>query len=176
MELPSGEVMKDVSEEGYKYLGVLQNESMMNRVMKSRIKEEYLRRLKLLAKSKLYARTLIDGINCWVIGVVRDNGGILDWTKGELRHMDVKTRKILTMCGVFNRKSGVGRLYLKRKYGGRGLIIVTYCVEGEKRSLCDYVRNSDEWMLKVVAESSLVSEVERRRRIWSKRVCMGGFS
>ena len=169
VELPSGEVMKDVSEEGYKYLGVLQNESMMNRVMKARIKEEYLRRVKLLAKSKLYARNLIDGINCWAIGVVRYSGGILDWTKGELRQMDVKTRKILTMCGVFNRKSGVGRMYLKRKDGGRGLISVADCVEGEKRSLCEYVRNSDEWMLKVVAESSLVSEVESKT-VYEKRV------
>ena len=38
--------------------------------------------------------------------------------------MDVKTRKILTLYGVFNRKSGEVRLYLMRKEGGRGLISV----------------------------------------------------
>ena len=170
IELPSGEEM---SEEGYKYLGVLQSESMMNGEMKKKVKEEYLRRVKLLAKSRLYARNLIEGINVWAIGVVRYSAGILDWTDGDLKAMDIRTRKLLTMNGVFNRKSGVGRLYLKRKDGGRGLVSVRDCVESEKRSLSDYVSRSDEWMLKVVEENRLVSEVESKqdfeRRVESER-------
>ena len=163
VELPSGEEMKDVDEAGYKYLGVLQNESMMNGAMKKKVREEYLRRVKLLAKSKLYARNVIEGINVWAIGVVRYSAGILDWTKGELKAMDVRTRKLLTMNGVFNRKSGVGRLYVKRKDGGRGLVSAMDCVEGEKRSLSEYLRTSDEWMLKVVAEQRLIAEVESKK-------------
>ena len=53
LELPSGEVMKEVDEDGYKYLGVLQTEKLMNREMKERVRDEYLRRVKLLAKSEL---------------------------------------------------------------------------------------------------------------------------
>ena len=61
--LPSGDVMKDVDENGYKYLGVLQNEVQMNKEMKEKIVKEYLRRVKLLARSKLCAGNLIGGIN-----------------------------------------------------------------------------------------------------------------
>ena len=34
LELPSGEVMKDVDQEGYLYLGILQTDVMMTKEMK----------------------------------------------------------------------------------------------------------------------------------------------
>ena len=119
LELPSGEVMREVDEEGYKYLGVLQTDVNMNKKMKSRVRDEYLRRVKLLTKSKLYSGNLIRGINTWAVGVVRYSAGILNWTDGELRAIDVKTRKMLTMSGGFYKRVSVLRLYLKRKDGGR---------------------------------------------------------
>ena len=72
------------------------------------------------------------------------SAGIIEWTKGELKAMDVKTRKLLTVYGVFNRKSRVGRLHLKRKEGGRGLISVSEFVESEKKNLSEYVGKSSE--------------------------------
>ena len=119
VELPSGEVMKDVDEDGYKYLGVLQAEKVKNREMKEKVRNEYLRRVKLLSKSELYAGNLVKGINAWAIGVVRYSAGILDWTKEDLRQMDVKTRKTLTFCGAFHKRGSVGRLYLKRRWRRR---------------------------------------------------------
>ena len=38
LELPSGEMMRDVEEDGYKYLGVLQKDSFMCREMKNKVK------------------------------------------------------------------------------------------------------------------------------------------
>jgi len=64
IELPSGEVMKEVEESGYKYLGVLEGAKIKNREMKEKVKKEYLRRVKLLAKSRLYAGNLIRGSQC----------------------------------------------------------------------------------------------------------------
>ena len=100
--LPSGDLMKEVEEDGYKYLGVLQNEVQMNKEMKEKIEKEYLRRVKLLARSKLYAGNLIRGINAWAIGVVRYTAGILDWTEDDLKRMDIKTRKTLSMAEAFH--------------------------------------------------------------------------
>ena len=54
--------------------------------MKENVEKGYLRRVKLLARSKLYAGNLVRGINTWAIGVVRYLVGIIDW-------MDVKTWK-----------------------------------------------------------------------------------
>ena len=156
--LPSGEVMKEVEEEGYRYLGVLEGAEIMNREMKDKVRTEYFRRVKLLAKSRLYAGNLIKGINAWAVSVVRYSAGIIDWSDKELKDVDIKTRKILTMYGVFNKSSSVVRLYSKREVGGRGLISVFDCVRAEEISLNEYVVASNEWMLKVVASEVHVDE------------------
>ena len=171
--LPSGDVMKDVDEDGYKYLGVLQTEVQMNREMKEKIEKEYLRRVKLLARSKLYAGNLIRGINAWAIGVVRYSAGILDWTEGDLKRMDIKTRKTLSMAGAFHTRGSSLRLYIKRKEGGKGLIRVEDCVKMERANLKSYVSESEEWLLKEVAAMELVKSVESgdeyKKRIEAER-------
>ena len=96
----------------------------------------------MLVKSELYAGNLVKGINTWAIGVVRYSAGVLDWTKEDLRQMDVKTRKMLTLCGAFHKRASFGRLYLKRKEGGRGLISVEDCVRQEEAGLSTCVRGS----------------------------------
>ena len=78
MELPSGEMMKEDDECVYKYLGVLQTEEVMDKEMKKRVRDEYLRRGRLLAKSKLNAGNMVQGINAWAVGVVRYSAGILE--------------------------------------------------------------------------------------------------
>ena len=86
--------------------------------------------------------------------------------------MDVKTRKYLTMFGAYHMKSSVARLYMKRKDGGRGLISVRDCIREEELGLSGYVRASDEWMLKVVAECFDDGETkeEYKQRIERERV------
>ncbi len=59
-----------------------------------------MRRVKLLTKSKLYACNLVTRVNTWAVWAVTYSGWILNWTKKDVRAMDVKTRKILTMCGA----------------------------------------------------------------------------
>ena len=61
LELPSGEVMKTVDEDGYKYLGVSQKEKFMYEEMKIKVETEYFRRLVCLLKSQLYAGNMIAG-------------------------------------------------------------------------------------------------------------------
>ena len=156
--LPNGEVMKSVDSEGYRYLGVLEGANILNREMKEKVSKEYLRRVKLVAKSKLYGGHLIRAINAWAVSVMRYSAGVLEWSDRELRALDVRTRKLLTMFGVFHIRSSVPRLYRKRKDGGRGLMSVIDCVRAEEISMKEYVVNSNEWMLKVVASEVEVDE------------------
>ena len=169
VELPSGDMMNEVDEEGYKYLGVLQDAIAKNREMKEKVGKEYLRRVKLLSKSKLYAGNLVNGINAWAVGVIRYSAGILDWTCHELKKLDTKTRKILTMAGAFNRKGSTVRLYRKRSEGGKGLIGIEDCVRLEEANLAQYVSNSEEWLLKEVSEMALVSSVETGEELKKRR-------
>ena len=83
--------------------------------MKENVEKGYLRRVKLLARSKLYAGNLVRGINAWAIGVVRYSAGIIDWTEVDLKKMDVKTRKTLSMAGAFHTRGSSLRLYTNAK-------------------------------------------------------------
>ena len=65
IELPDGKRMREVNLDGYKYLGVLQLDSIMHREMKEKMKNEYIRRLKRLLRSQLKRGNVIAGINAW---------------------------------------------------------------------------------------------------------------
>ena len=163
IELPDGSKIQSVDEEGYKYLGVLEGAGIKVAEMKEKVRSEYYRRVKLVARSKLNAGNLITAVNVWAVSVVRYTAGVLDWTKDELEAMDIRTRKILTMNGAFHAKSSVDRLYMKRNVGGRGLIGVQFCVESEEHGLKEYVLASEEWMLKA-AGSVLRYRIEKTKK------------
>ena len=55
------------------------------------------------------------------------------------RAIDRKTRKLFTIYGALHPKSDGGRLYIPRKEGGRGLILIEDCPELAIRDLEVYV-------------------------------------
>ena len=179
IELPSGEVIKEVAEEGYKYLGVLQADDIKHQEMKDLIRKEYLRRVKAVAKSKLYAKNLISSLNAWAVSIIRYSAGILEWREKELQDIDIKTRKILTMNGIFHKKSNVDRLYLKRDCGGRGLICVEDCVKLERNGLKKYmIENVEPFLIgagmvlcgEIANGDGIESSVEYKERVSTERV------
>ena len=58
------------------------------------------------------------------MAVFRYGAGILQWKESELKDVDRKSRKEMTMDGVLHPKSNVDRLNMKRKEGVRGLMSV----------------------------------------------------
>ena len=136
VQLPNGETINSVGEEGYMYLGMLEIDEIMNHNMKALVQKEYLRRLKKILKSRLNGRNIIIAIYTWAVSLLRYGAGLINWTLNELQQLDRKTRKKLTMYGAFHAKSNVNRLYLARQKGGRGLIGVEDTVRREEHSLC----------------------------------------
>ena len=132
IEVANGEVIKQITEVGYTYLGVMELHQVMEEEMKKKITKEYCRKLKFILKSKLNGRNIMLAINTWAVAVIRYVAGIIDWNTGELKQVDRKTRKIMTMNGALHPKSDIDRLYLGRKNGRRGLISCEYCVRAEK--------------------------------------------
>ena len=169
--LPGGEMIKEIEEDGYKYLGVLEAEMIMEKEMKQRLKGEYYRRVRLLVRSKLYGGHMVKGINAWAVSVIRYTAGIIEWTKKELKDIDVRTRKIMTMAGVFHKKGDIDRLYLPRKEGGRGIISVEDCVKMEEKNLVKYVINSKERLFGVIKEGLSDGESGRdyKKRVLEER-------
>ena len=158
IELPDQEMIREIDENGYKYLGVLEAEDILEKEIKENLKSEYFRHVKLLAQSKLYGGNAIKGINSWAVSVIHYTAGIIDWTEKELKTIDIRTRKIMTMAGMFHLKGDVDHLYLIRKDGGRGMISIEDCVRMEEKNLAWYIMRSKERLFGVVGEGMEVEE------------------
>ena len=98
MELPNQDKIKTHAEnETYKYLGILEADTIKQVEMKGKIQKEYLRRTRKLLETKLNSRNLIRRINTWAVPLIRYSGPFLKWTRDELKQMDQRTRKLMTM-------------------------------------------------------------------------------
>ena len=128
VELPNEEVIKQVEKDGYKYLGVLELDRIMESDMKENFSKQYFRRFKLIFKSRLNDKNKILAANTWAVSLLRYSGGIVKWTKDQLRRMDRKKRKLMTIHGALHPKSDVDRIYVPRGKGGRGLISCKGCI------------------------------------------------
>ena len=154
--LPGGEVMKEIEVEGYKYLGILEYDKIMENDVKQTFVKEYLRRTTLVLKSKLNGKNKTNAINTWAVSLMRYGAGVLKWRKDEIDELDRKTRKLMTRYGALHPKSNVARIYLPRKRGGRGLISCEKCIRTEENSIGCYIRDSVEPLLVKVAEAGLI--------------------
>ena len=116
------QIIREIEEEGYKFLGILWVDMMREKEMKKRFMREYKRRLKLVLKSKLNGNNKINATKTWAVSVLRYGAGIIRCTKEGMKTLDRMTRKVLTMNGALHPKSDIDRLYVSRVNGGRGLI------------------------------------------------------
>ena len=83
-------------------------------------------------------------VNTWAVFVMRYGAEILKWNTDELKSLNRRTRKFMTMHGVLHSKSDVSRVYLSGELGARGLISCDGCTRMEENNLKWYVRNSVE--------------------------------
>ena len=132
IELPSSEKIKEIEEDGYKYLGILEYDRVKEQETKDKFKNEYFRREKLILKSKLNGRNKIMALNTWAVSILRYGAGILKCNKNELQEMDRKTRTFMTLNKELHPRNDGGRLYVSRKNGGRGLIGCENSVKSEE--------------------------------------------
>ena len=96
-----------------------------------------------ILETKLNGGNIITRINTWAISLLSYSTAFLDWTRGELEQMEMRTRKLMTMHRALNPKSDVARIYLSRK-GGRGLINVEDTVKLAIIGLERYVLTSEQ--------------------------------
>ena len=102
--------MREVNLEGYKYLGVLQLGSIMNIETKEKVKSKYIRRVKKLLRSQLNEGNVIARMSASGVGIIRYGAEVLDRKKEELKSIDRKTKKLVTMNRSVHLRGSVGRL------------------------------------------------------------------
>ena len=136
IELPNKDKIKSLAEnETYKYLGILEADTIKQAEMKEKIQKEYLRRTRKLLETKLNSRNFIKGINT--------SGPFLKWTREELKQMDQRTRKLMTMHKALHPRDDVDRLYVSRKEGGRGLASIKDSVDTYIHRLENYLQKHE---------------------------------
>ena len=144
IKMPNGETIRAIENQNdeYKYLGILEADDIKHNEMKSVIQKEYYRRVRKILKTRLNSGNTVKAINSRAVSLVRYGAGIIEWTKDELKTMDRKTRKLLTIYRALHPQSDVDRLYYKRSDGGKGMISVEDCVAVEISSLGRYIEES----------------------------------
>ena len=98
-----------------KYLGILEADTIKQEEMKEKIQKEYFRRTRKLLETKLYRRNFIKGMNTWAVPRVRYSGLFLKWTGEELKQIDQRTRKLMTMHKALDPRDDVNRLCVKKR-------------------------------------------------------------
>ena len=83
--------------------------------MKEKTKKEYLRCTRKLLETKLWNINLIEGINTWAVPLIRYSGLFLKRTREELKKMNQRTRKLMTMYKALHSRDDIDRQYVSRK-------------------------------------------------------------
>ena len=82
--LPDGQVMKEIEDRGYSYLGILETDHLKQKEIKDLFSKEYKHRLKLVLKSKLSGKNKIMAANTWAVAILKYSAGVLEWKTDEL--------------------------------------------------------------------------------------------
>ena len=110
-------VIQPIEEGGtYKYLGQDENINFDGPINKERVTKEYFTRVRKLWTSELPAYNKVITHNSFALTF-----WILDWSIQDIKDLDTKTRKQLTMSGNFHPNSNIDLLYIQRNLGRRGL-------------------------------------------------------
>ena len=105
IKLPDGEVIKQVGQQAYTYLGITELDKIKETEMKEKINEELKRRQRLILKSKLNERNKVTAINTWAVAIFRYGAGITQWKANELKHLDRKSRKTMRCMEGYTRRT-----------------------------------------------------------------------
>ena len=139
-ELPNHDTIRTLEEnETYKYLGILEADTIKQVQMKDTIRKEYLRRMNKTTRDKTLRQKphqrnkYLGCAPCQIFGTV-----------SQAKQMDQTTRKLMTMHKALHPRDDVGRLYVFRKEGGRGLASIKDIVDASIQQLEDYIKNTNE--------------------------------
>ena len=179
VELPNHDkIRKFGEEETYKYLGILEANTIKQVEMKDRIRKEYLRRTRKLLETKLSNRNLIKGMNTWAVPLVRYSGPFLKYTRDERKQMDQRTRKLMTMHKALHPRDDVDRLYVPRKEGGSGLASIEDSLGASIQRLEDYIEKHERGLITAIrndTDNTIDDRMTTRKQKWEKNNSMAAL-
>ena len=100
--------------------------------------------------------------------LVRYSVPILKWTRDELKQIDQRTRKRITMHKAFNPSDDVDRLYVPRKEGGRGHASIEDSVDASIQRLEVYIEKHERGLKKAI-KNDTDNTIDDRRAITKEK-------
>ena len=174
MEQPNQDKIRTLGEnESFKYLDTIKQVEM-----KDKIRKEYLRRTRKLLETKLSTRILIKGIHIGTVTLVKYSGLFLKRTR-ELKQMDQRTRKLMTMHKALHPRDDVDRLYVSRKEGGSWLASIEDCIDASIQRLEDYIEKHERGLITAMRNDTDNTIDNRmtitRKQKWEEKQLYGRF-
>ena len=181
IELPNQDKIRTLREnETYKYLGIMEADTIKYVQMKDKIHKEYLRRTKRLLETKLSSRNLIKGINTWAVPLIRYSGPFLKKTRDELKQMDQRTRKLMTLHKALHPGDDVDRLYVSRKEGGKVLASIKDSIDTSIQWLEDYIEKHEQGLITAIrnnTDNTIDNKMTiTRKQKWEEKQLYGRFN
>ena len=93
----------------------------------------------MILKSELNVRNKITAIGALVVPVLRYSFGIINWRTEEIKKIDKKTRKLITMYKMHHPKASIDRLYVKTKEGRRGVVHIEAAFKAEVINIAEHL-------------------------------------
>ena len=132
IKLIKREMIKEVDDEGYNYLGILESYKFKETEIKDIFRRENLGWFTLVMKSQLNDKNKIKAAKTWAVSLKMYESRTIKWNKGELQEIDRKARKIITINEELHPRSDVARIHVPRKKGKKGPDQLSE-LRGEKR-------------------------------------------
>ena len=127
-------------------MGINEGDGIQDAAMKEKVKKEYYRRVRLVLKSELNAAAnRFEVINTLAVPVNTYSINIRNWKMSEIKRLDTKTRKLLTIHRMHHPKAD--GMYLPRRIGGRGLTKLETAYKSTTTGLETYLRNTEHALL-----------------------------
>ena len=120
--------------------------------MKEKIRKECYIRVRAVLQSELNAKNKLEAINTLAIPVVSYSFNVVNWNLEEIRRIDRKIRKLMTLNRMHHPKADVSRMYIPRKEGGQGMINLEINYKTTTIGLNSYLESSEDRMLHAVLQ------------------------
>ena len=168
MELPNQDKIRTLGKnETYKYLGILEHDTIKQGEMKDKIKKKYYRRTRKLLKIKLTSRNLIKGINIRAVLLVRYLGPLFKRIRDVFKQMEQRRKKLMTMHKALHPRDDVDRLYISRKEWGRGLASIEDSVDALIQRFDVYIGKHEERLFTAIRNDT-DNTMNNRKKITRK--------
>ena len=151
LQLNTDKCIRELHQEGaYKCLGINEGDGIQHATMKEKVRKEYYHRVRLVLKGDLNAANRFEAINTLAVPIVKHSFNITNCKLSEIKKLDTKTKRPLTIHRMHHAKADVNRMYLPRRIGARGLTQLETAYKSTTIGLETYLRNADDALLQIV--------------------------